>query len=121
MSIVYIRIKELCKKHGITIAKLESELSFGSSSIKKWERTSSPSIDKIGKVASYFNVSVDYLIGRSDIETTLDEFIQDDDIISLQRARENMSPTDKEKMMQMLKIGFDYAFQESLKSQDDKK
>lgn len=121
MSIVYLRIKNLCKKSGITISKLESDLSFGSSSIKKWERTSSPSIDKIEKVASYFKVSVDYLLGRSDIETPLDEFIKDEDIISLQRARENMTPLDKEKMMQMLKIGFDYAFSTDKNSSTDKK
>ncbi len=109
-SILYQRIKALCDKKGISISKLESELGFGNSSIKKWEKTSSPSIDKIIKVASYFDVSVDFLLGRTDIEGSISEVLGDEDIISFQRARQKMTKRDKERMMQMLKIGFDYAF-----------
>ena len=119
-SIVYERIKKLCSKKGITIAKLESDLCFGNSSIKKWERVSSPSIDKIIKVASYFDVSVDYLLGRSDIECSVTEFIGDDDIISFQRAKRKMTPRDREKMMQMLKLGFEYAFADQEEDIDNK-
>ena len=109
-SIVYERIKRLCAKKGITIAKLESDLGFGNASIKKWEKMSSPSIDKVVKVATYFDVSIDYLMGRSDIEISMSELVGDEDIISFQRARERMSPKDREKMMAMLKLGFEYAF-----------
>ena len=109
-SIVYERIKRLCAKKGITIAKLESDLGFGNASIKKWENMSSPSIDKVVKVATYFDVSIDYLMGRSDIEISMFELVGDEDIISFQRARERMSPKDREKMMAMLKLGFEYAF-----------
>lgn len=111
-SILYNRIKELCSKKGISISKLESELGFSNSSIKKWERISSPSIDKIVKVASYFDVSVDYLLGRTDIICSISEIIGDEDIISFQRARQKMTPKDRERMMQMLKLGFEYAFRE---------
>lgn len=111
-SILYQRIKTLCEKRGISISKLESELGFGNSSIKKWERVSSPSIDKIIKVATYFDVSVDYLLGRTDIKGSVSELLGDDDIISFQRARQKMSQQDRERMMRMLKAGFDYAFEE---------
>lgn len=109
-SVLYQRIKQLCSRKGITIAKLESDLGFGNSSIKKWEKSSSPSIDKIVKVATYFDVSIDYLMGRTDIESSMSEIIGDEDIISFQRARQKMTPKDREKMMQMLKLGFEYAF-----------
>lgn len=111
-SILYHRIKELCLQKGISISKLESDLGFGNSSIKKWEKVSSPSVDKIVKVASYFDVSVDYLLGRTDIIGSISEIIKDEDIISLQRARQKMTPKDKERMIQMLKLGFEYAFRE---------
>lgn len=111
-SILYHRIKELCSQKGITISKLESDLGFGNSSIKKWEKVSSPSVDKIVKVASYFDVSVDYLLGRTDIVGSISEIIGDEDIISFQRARQKMTPKDRERMMQMLKLGFEYAFRE---------
>lgn len=109
-GVLYQRIKQLCSRKGIKIAKLESDLGFGNSSIKKWEKSSSPSIDKIVKVATYFDVSIDYLMGRTDIESSISEIIGDEDIISFQRARQKMTPKDREKMMQMLKLGFEYAF-----------
>jgi len=109
-SILYNRIKELCSQKGISISKLESDLGFGNASIRKWEKTSSPSVDKIVKIASYFDVSVDYLLGRTDIVGSVTEIIGDEDIISFQRAREKMTPKDRERMMKMLRAGFDYAF-----------
>lgn len=118
-SILYQRIKALCEKRGISISKLESELGFGNSSIKKWERVSSPSIDKIIKVASYFDVSVDYLLGRTDIEGSISEVIGDEDIISFQRARQKMTQKDKDRMMQMLKLGFEYAFSDQEEGDDN--
>lgn len=109
-NVLYQRIKQLCSRKGITISKLESDLGFGNSSIKKWEKSSSPSIDKIVKVSTYFDVSIDYLMGRTDVESSMSEIIGDEDIISFQRARQKMTPKDREKMMQMLKLGFEYAF-----------
>ena len=116
---LYKRIKLLCAKRGITISKLETDLNFGNGSIKKWEKTSSPSINKIIKLASYFNVSADYLLGQTDIELSMSEIIGDEDIISFQRAREKMSDADKKRMMQMLRLGFEYAFREDNSQNND--
>ena len=107
---LYERIKLLCEKRGISIAKLENELGFGNASISKWGKVSSPSVDKILKVAAYFNVSVDYLLGRTDITGSASDIMADKDIISFQRARQKMTQKDRDKMMQMLKLGFEYAF-----------
>lgn len=111
-NLLYDRIKELCREHSISISKLESMLEFGNSSIKKWGKTTSPSIDKIIKVAAYFGVSVDYLLGKTDIKSSASDILDDSDIISFQRARQKMTEKDKQKMMQMLRISFDYAFDE---------
>lgn len=107
---LYERIKSLCYRNGITISQLESDLGFGSSSIKKWEKTSSPSVGKIVKVANYFNVSLDYLMCMTDIESSVTDILGDKDIISFQRARKKMTPKDRDRSMQMLKLGFEYAF-----------
>ena len=113
-TILYDRIKELCSKNGITISKLESELDFGVSSIKKWEYSSSPSVDKVLKIATYFNVSVDYLLGRTDIEGSISDILEDKDVISFQRARQKATPKDREKMMKILSVTFDYAFADEI-------
>ena len=59
------KIQDLCKLRGITLSGLERELSFSRGAMYKWENNS-PSIDKLQKVADYFNVSIDCLLGRTD-------------------------------------------------------
>lgn len=60
-KLIYDRIKELCTQKGISIYRLEKDLGFSSCSICKW-KTSSPSVDKVQKVADYFGVTVNYLL-----------------------------------------------------------
>ena len=110
-SVLYTRIKKLCAEKGITLTKLEEDLGIGASLIRKWKNTTSPSIDKITLIAKYFNVSSDYLIGLSDIPSPAEELIEDDDFVCLQRAKSRMTPQDREKMMKMIRLGFDYAFE----------
>lgn len=59
---LYEKIKELAAQKNISISRLEEELGFANASLKRW-KTSNPGADKLAKVARYFNVSVDYLLG----------------------------------------------------------
>ena len=111
-NIVYQRIKDLCKERGITMTKLVDELGISESLIRKWKSTSSPSIDKLRLIAKYFGVTVDYLIGLSDIPESAEKIVNDADIISLQRAKSKMSQDDRERMMRMLRATFDKAFED---------
>ena len=111
-SILYQRIEELCNSNNVSITRLEKECGFSNATIKKWKETSIPGIDKVQKIAKYFNVTTDYLLGITNIPTPADELIGDNDIVTLQRAKSKMSPVDRERMMQMLKIAFDYAFRD---------
>lgn len=61
---LYDKIKELASEHGFSIRSLEEKLGFGNGTIRRWQ-TQTPGIDKIQKVADYFNVSIDYLLGRN--------------------------------------------------------
>jgi len=111
-SVLYTRVKQLCDERGLSVTRLESELGFSTSTIQKWKTSSVPNAASIIKIAQYFNVSTDYLLGITDIESIADEFTNDEAIISLQRARSKMSPKDRDRMMQMLKLGFEYAFRD---------
>jgi len=64
---VYDRVKALCDERGISIRKLELTLGFGNGSIKKWE-TMRPYAERLSKVADYFGVSTEYLLGESPAE-----------------------------------------------------
>ncbi len=59
------KIKQLCAKKGISIYRLEKDLGFSAASISKWE-SSSPSVDKVQKVASYFGTTVDELLAGAE-------------------------------------------------------
>ena len=56
------KIKRLCNARGISVPKLEDALGFGAGTISKWKK-SAPGSDKLVKVAEYFQVSTDYLLG----------------------------------------------------------
>ncbi|BFH59410.1 helix-turn-helix domain-containing protein [Paenibacillus azoreducens] len=59
-------IQHLCEEIGTSVPKLEQELGFGKGSIYKWAK-SSPTLDKLEKVANYLKVSLDYLLDRGSI------------------------------------------------------
>lgn len=61
---IFSIIKGLCDENNVKISVLERELNFSRGSIYKMAE-SSPSADKIRKLADYFNVSADYLLGRT--------------------------------------------------------
>jgi len=62
---VLSRLQKMCDDKNITFTFLERELGFSKSSIRRWNGNA-PSIDKVQKVADYFNCTVDYLLGRVD-------------------------------------------------------
>lgn len=60
MSLVE-RIQDLCSRKDTTLIGLEREIGLGRGTIRNWDK-SSPSIDKLQKVASYFEISIDELV-----------------------------------------------------------
>lgn len=66
MSIVE-NIKSLCVEQETSIPKLEKELDLPKGSVYKWDKNR-PSIDKLEKVANYFGVSIDHILGRDEKE-----------------------------------------------------
>lgn len=57
-------IKKLSVEKGKNVKEVALELGFGENLFYKW-KTQSPTTDKLQKVADYFNVSTDYLLGRT--------------------------------------------------------
>ena len=58
---IYKNILALCKRAGISVAKLERETGIGNGTIGRWEK-STPNVDNAKKVADYFGVTVDSLL-----------------------------------------------------------
>lgn len=91
----YDRLMEVRKKAGITIKKMDEDCSCQS---KKWKGNFMPSVTALVKLADYFDVSVDYLLGR-------DTDVQESDLISKFRK---MSSAHKNDLMRIAE-GFEDA------------
>lgn len=57
-------IKLLCKEKKVSQRRLEQDLGLSNGASSKWSK-SSPSTEVLQKIANYFNVSIDYLTGKS--------------------------------------------------------
>lgn len=67
MNILYTRIRELALEKGVSLSQIERNLDFSNGSISSWKKGRA-SQDKILAVAKYFDVSTDYLLGRTNIK-----------------------------------------------------
>lgn len=105
------RVRELANERNMTIAELERKLDFGQGSISKWNKQS-PSSERLQKAADYFDVSTDYLLGRTDkrnyyeltekdqidIQKQLEKIVEDmskADSIAFSKDSEELSPEAK--------------------------
>lgn len=62
------RLRELRKERGLTLRELGDVINTSNQNISNWEvGRSSPNIGYLIALADYFNVSIDYLVGRSDV------------------------------------------------------
>ena len=86
-------IRRLCGERSVSIAKLERETGIGNGTVARWD-ISSPSIDKVQRVAEYFGVTVDELLKKQG---------------GMYMAQKNATPTKEQKAV-MEKRGLKSAF-----------
>ena len=65
-----IRLRNMMDEGGIGNTELGAYVGVGKSAVTAWKKgTSQPNIDRLEKIAEFFHVSIDYLIGRTDDPT----------------------------------------------------
>lgn len=65
-------ILKLIENAGITNNKLLSDLNLPLSAISEWKKgKAKPSVEALVKIADYFGVSVDYILGRTNTTTEI--------------------------------------------------
>lgn len=62
------KIKELAKSRGKSMKQVALDLGLPYNTFYKWNKQT-PKIDKIKVVADYFGVSIDYLLGKEEVNT----------------------------------------------------
>lgn len=58
---LYDKIKEICKKRGVSVASVEKKAGLSNGAISKWNDVS-PTVDNISAVAKILKVKVDKLL-----------------------------------------------------------
>lgn len=89
------RIKELAKKKGVNLQKVSEDLGFSTNYLYSLKNKKTPSAEHMSKIADYFHVSTDYLLGRTDnpsiaSDDTIAGFTSDD----LRKMAENAKTFD---------------------------
>ncbi|MGN8647929.1 helix-turn-helix domain-containing protein [Gracilibacillus sp. HCP3S3_G5_1] len=62
---LFDRVKKLSEERGENLKTVASNLGFSENAFYKWKKQS-PKSEALQKVADYFDVSTDYLLGRTD-------------------------------------------------------
>ncbi|RHW46787.1 XRE family transcriptional regulator [Bombilactobacillus bombi] len=90
MNKLYIRIKDLANQKHVSFAQIERDLDFSNGILSSW-KTSKATSDKLIKVANYFDVSTDYLLGITDNKYSLSDKEKKDVGVKVQELLEGMN------------------------------
>lgn len=67
VKVIVLRLKELRVARNMTQQRLAMELSMSQNTVSRYETGErEPGLAELIRIADYFNVSVDYLLGRTD-------------------------------------------------------
>lgn len=112
MDNMYSIIQALCEKKGITITEMCREAGVPRSSMGNLATGSTQQLSakNIQKVAEYFNVSTDYLLGKEEKPTDKGE-LQNDEIYVLTRRAKKLPPEDYKKLVKNIEDTVDLYLQ----------
>ena len=86
------RLRSLRMEKKLTLREFGKELEMSFSALGKYERNENqPDFETLEKIANYFDVTIDYLLGRSDIRTH-DEYVYLSDVQHLGDKIKNAPP-----------------------------
>lgn len=113
MFSLFEKIKELCQKRGISINSLEETLGYSRNTIYSM-KSKKPNAERLQQIADYFNVSTDYLLGRTDNPAISSDLVTTADgrVVDLSNLRERvvlfdgkpLSDDDVDKIAQIIKL-----------------
>ena len=106
-------VKDLCENQGISLNTLEEKLELGKNSLYGLKRNQ-PSAERLQQIADYFNVSTDYLLGRTENPNIARDTVTTPDgrVVDLSNLRERvvlfdgkpLSDDDVDKIAQIIKL-----------------
>ena len=110
---MYEKFEELLVKNNVTAYRVSKETGIGASTFTDWKNgKSTPKLNKLTKIAEYFNVPVEYFSDQQTLSNTESKkkipkdlkTILDNEEITLNGRL--MSPGDKEKMFRIIEAAY---------------
>jgi len=102
MSTLGDRIREYRLKRGFTQSQMAEKLGMTEANFSSYERNKSiPPGDKLNQIADILNVSIDYLLGRTNDPEPQFEF--DEDVRAIAREMQKLDPSDRAALSQLIK------------------
>lgn len=96
------RIRALSKAKNKSLKDVGLETGIGENAIYRW-RKQLPKIENLEKVADYFGVSTDYLLGRDNSSPDM----VDREFVTITRAAKEMTPEQRRKALKIWEAAFD--------------
>ena len=113
MFLTFERIKELANKQGLSINALEEKLGYSRNTLYSLKKQKA-STERMQEIADYLNVSLDYLLGRTDNPAIAGDTVTTPDgrVVDLSNLRERvvlfdgkpLSDDDVDKIAQIIKL-----------------
>lgn len=107
------KVRELAKKQGLSLNQVEEKLGYSKNTLYSLKRQKVSS-ERLQEIADYFNVSTDYLLGRTDNPSIAKDTITTPDgrVVDLSNLRERivlfdgkpLSDDDVDKIAQIIKL-----------------
>lgn len=99
------RFYDLCQQKNTTPNAVCSQLGLSNATATKWKKGTTPSGETLSKIANFFNVSSDYLLGKTDIQTkqTLDEQLANEQF-ALYGEVKDLTDEEKEAVLNFIKF-----------------
>ena len=111
----YDRYVELCQQKGVSLTRAAKDNKLSNSTQTKWQEGSIPNGATLIKLANYFNVSIDYLVGLSN-KKQIAKDLSDEESVLLEYFRRLNAIGRKQAIEQVKNLNFVPDFQQDTDS-----
>ena len=102
----YDIVNNLCKERKTTITRMAEEIGLSNAAPTSWRKGSVPKLTTLEKISKYFDVSVDYLLGKEEREETKKTPTQkgERDYLAIMNAFDQADESTREAILLLLKL-----------------
>ena len=97
------RIKSMLKKQNKNMKDMLSDLGLGVNAISEFSKGKQLSCISLAKIADYLNCSVDYLLGKTDFPTVVDEQLAKEEFALFGEVKE-LTDEEKQRVLDFIKF-----------------